>query len=279
MRTSLDVAMAKSPTDPATRRYFRPTVRASSTTPNGCWRAFSCSAEPAGTPDDQTTVALARSLLTLLIPERMGPLGRPDAAAATFTTAGRRQPNTARPAGRQPDRQRHPLQPAGRLVHVTTTAEGPSARLIVENSGPVLDPAEVGQLGRPFRRGGAERTGSDDGAGLGLAIVAAIVDATAEPRTRGADGKEDCGSRSPSLARRSPVRRRRREVLVVEDQRRLADDTRRGPTRPRHGSRRRLRRARSRHQVRPEPLRRRRPRPRPPRHPRRHRLPDDHRAR
>jgi signal transduction histidine kinase len=30
------------------------------------------------------------------------------------------------------------------------------------------------QLGRPFRRGGAERTCSDGGVGLGLSIVAAI---------------------------------------------------------------------------------------------------------
>jgi signal transduction histidine kinase len=47
--------------------------------------------------------------------------------------------------------------------------------LFVESSGPMLDPAEVGQLGRPFRRGGAERTGSDGGVGLGLSIVAAIA--------------------------------------------------------------------------------------------------------
>ena len=64
-------------------------------------------------------------------------------------------------------------QPGG-WVHVTTTAEGPSARLIIENSGPVLDPGEAGQLGGPFRRGGAERTCSDGGVGLGLSIVAAI---------------------------------------------------------------------------------------------------------
>jgi signal transduction histidine kinase len=65
-------------------------------------------------------------------------------------------------------------QPGG-WVHVTTTAEGPSARLIAENSGPVVDPADAGQLGRPFRRGGAERTCSDGGVGLGLSIAAAIA--------------------------------------------------------------------------------------------------------
>jgi signal transduction histidine kinase len=47
--------------------------------------------------------------------------------------------------------------------------------LLVENSGSILDPAEVGPLERPFRRGGAERTCSDGGVGLGLSIVAAIA--------------------------------------------------------------------------------------------------------
>jgi hypothetical protein len=65
-------------------------------------------------------------------------------------------------------------QPGG-WVQVTTTTEGPSARLIVENSGPILEPAEAGQLGRPFWRGGGERTGADGGLGLGLSIVAAIA--------------------------------------------------------------------------------------------------------
>jgi signal transduction histidine kinase len=63
----------------------------------------------------------------------------------------------------------------GGWVHVTTAADGPSSWLIVENSGPVVDPAEIGQLVRPFRRGGAERTCSDGGVGLGLSIVVAIA--------------------------------------------------------------------------------------------------------
>ena len=63
----------------------------------------------------------------------------------------------------------------GGWVRATTTTEGPTASLTVENSGPFLDPAEVDQLGHPFRRGGAERTCSDGGVGLGLSIVAAIA--------------------------------------------------------------------------------------------------------
>ncbi len=61
-------------------------------------------------------------------------------------------------------------------VRVSTASFGHFAQLVVENSGPLLQPDEVGQLMRPFRRAGAERTGSHNGAGLGLAIVSSIVE-------------------------------------------------------------------------------------------------------
>ncbi|WP_328475279.1 ATP-binding protein [Actinoplanes sp. NBC_00393] len=47
--------------------------------------------------------------------------------------------------------------------------------IVVENDGPVLDPGQVATLGRPFRRLGADRTGS--GTGLGLAIASAVASA------------------------------------------------------------------------------------------------------
>jgi signal transduction histidine kinase len=62
----------------------------------------------------------------------------------------------------------------GGWIAVTTMAGSGAARLIVENGGEILDPGQVAGLGQPFRRLGADRTGSDDGAGLGLSIVAAI---------------------------------------------------------------------------------------------------------
>jgi signal transduction histidine kinase len=69
-------------------------------------------------------------------------------------------------------------EPGGWITVATATAaadEGPVARLVVETGGAVLDPGQVEQLGQPFRRLRADRTGSDGGAGLGLSIVAAIV--------------------------------------------------------------------------------------------------------
>jgi signal transduction histidine kinase len=63
----------------------------------------------------------------------------------------------------------------GGWIRVATGADRASARLIVETGGDVLDQQQVAQLAQPFRRLGAERTGSDSGAGLGLSIVAAIA--------------------------------------------------------------------------------------------------------
>jgi signal transduction histidine kinase len=65
-------------------------------------------------------------------------------------------------------------QPGG-FIDVTTERDASAARLTVENGGRLLDPHDVAQLSRPFKRLGAERTGSANGVGLGLSIVAAIV--------------------------------------------------------------------------------------------------------
>jgi len=45
---------------------------------------------------------------------------------------------------------------------------------VVENTGPLLDDADVQQLGQPFRRLAADRT-TTGSVGLGLSIVAAIT--------------------------------------------------------------------------------------------------------
>jgi signal transduction histidine kinase len=62
----------------------------------------------------------------------------------------------------------------GGWIAITTMTSDGAAWLTVENGGEVLDPDQVAGLAQPFRRLGADRTGSDHGAGLGLSMVAAI---------------------------------------------------------------------------------------------------------
>ena len=63
----------------------------------------------------------------------------------------------------------------GGLISVELDPAGETARLVVETGGPVLDQQRVEQLAQPFRRIGAERTGSQHGHGLGLSIVATVA--------------------------------------------------------------------------------------------------------
>ena len=65
----------------------------------------------------------------------------------------------------------------GGWIRIASGAADGRASLVVENGGPVLDQEQVRELAQPFRRIGADRTGSDEGSGLGLSIVAAIAEA------------------------------------------------------------------------------------------------------
>jgi len=64
----------------------------------------------------------------------------------------------------------------GGWIRVTIGAGG-FAWMMVETGGPVLDQRLVARLAQPFRRLAADRTGSGQGAGLGLSIVSAIASA------------------------------------------------------------------------------------------------------
>jgi signal transduction histidine kinase len=67
-------------------------------------------------------------------------------------------------------------QPHG-SIRIALERDAENARLVIDSAGVILDDAAVAQLAQPFRRFGAERTGSQNGHGLGLSIVAAIAQA------------------------------------------------------------------------------------------------------
>ncbi len=61
-------------------------------------------------------------------------------------------------------------------VHVTTSRRGNESVLTVVNTGPVVEPDEIGRLTEPFQRHDRARTNSA-GLGIGLSIVVAIANA------------------------------------------------------------------------------------------------------
>jgi signal transduction histidine kinase len=70
-------------------------------------------------------------------------------------------------------------EPDGLIDIALTAPDRGQARIVVATSGPVLDPGAVAQLAQPFRRLSQDRTGPQDGHGLGLSIVAAVAAAHA----------------------------------------------------------------------------------------------------
>jgi len=65
----------------------------------------------------------------------------------------------------------------GGFVRIVTGVDAHGATLVVENGGEDLTAVGVGELIQPFRRLGADRTGSGEGFGLGLSIVDAVAEA------------------------------------------------------------------------------------------------------
>jgi signal transduction histidine kinase len=69
----------------------------------------------------------------------------------------------------------HHNPPGGSVELTLTLLNGQHARLIIDSSGPLLDDSAVATLAQPFTRLGQDRTGSQNGHGLGLSIVAAVA--------------------------------------------------------------------------------------------------------
>jgi signal transduction histidine kinase len=180
MRTSLDVADAKPGPVPPHIRTLADRLRRELDHVDRLLESFLTLAQTQQGPlADESTVSLAE-LARVALERRADSISeleldveqqqqRPDAwVAGSATLLSRMAENVI-------DNAVGHNQPGG-WVRVSTALEDQRAQLVIENGGPALDPDQVKQLTQPFRRIGAERTGSDKGAGLGLAIVSSIVE-------------------------------------------------------------------------------------------------------
>jgi signal transduction histidine kinase len=177
MRTSLDVAVAKPGPAPPRLGVLEDKLREGLDRADRLLESFLMLARAQhGALSDRATVSLEAVLATAIEAHR------PALAARGIEL--RRALGEARVAGSETllarmvenvieNAVRH-NEPGG-WMRVETATDGAVARVVVESGGPVLGERAVAQLAQPFRRLGADRTGSDDGVGLGLSIVAAIA--------------------------------------------------------------------------------------------------------
>jgi signal transduction histidine kinase len=180
MRASLDVAVAKPEPVPPQTLALAGRLRTELDRVDGLLEAFlSLARAQHGALGDRTAVSLAATVYAALTAHADAVAAKHLTVESAFEDAWTHGSLTmlARLADNLVDNAVVHNQDGG-WVRVATgrTADG-WAELVVESSGPPLDPAQVARLAEPFQRLAADRTGSASGSGLGLSIVAAIVDA------------------------------------------------------------------------------------------------------
>jgi hypothetical protein len=179
MRAAIDVAEAKPDPPPPQTRALAGRLRGQLDQLDLLLDSFLALARVQRDTADHTVVALAD-----LVSDALGP--RDSAVADKHLTVRRDDDPRALIRGNQTlltrlvanlvDNAVRHNQPGG-WIYVTTTADDTSGRagLVVATGGDVIDDEQVRHLVQPFRRFGADRTGSGNGSGLGLSIVDAIA--------------------------------------------------------------------------------------------------------
>jgi signal transduction histidine kinase len=179
MRTSLDVAAAKPGPVPAEVTVLEGKLREGLDQADRLLESLLLLARAQqGARDEQKTISLGRALADLIEARGEAIAGkglRVQQATGDAWVAGN-VTLLSRMAGNVIDNAIGHNEPGG-WIRAETSADGATACLVVENGGPVLDQDSVTELAQPFRRLGADRTGTANGTGLGLSIVEAIAQA------------------------------------------------------------------------------------------------------
>jgi signal transduction histidine kinase len=177
MRTSLDVAVAKPEPIPPQLHALDAKLREGLDQADRLLESFLVLARaPYGAVADRTSVSLTR-IVDAALRKRSDEIAEreidvqtslaPVCVAGSETLLERMVENVIENAVRHNE--------AHGFIQVASEIHANAARLVVESGGPRLDQRSVKRFAQPFRRLGAERTGSDNGVGLGLSIVAAVA--------------------------------------------------------------------------------------------------------
>jgi hypothetical protein len=178
MRTTLDVAIAKPGGVPVQTREVDGELRLDLDRADRLLESFLALARAEnGRVEEQSQVALDPLINAVLSRHAEEILAKrlavethlaPVAVSGSATLLGRMVENVVDNAVRHSG-------PGSSVDLTVTPVDEHRARLVVDTSGPMLDEHSVAQLAQPFKRLTQDRTGSQNGHGLGLSIVAAIV--------------------------------------------------------------------------------------------------------
>jgi signal transduction histidine kinase len=177
MRTFLDVAVAKPEGVPPQTRALDAGLRGALDQADGLLESFLVLARAEHRElGEQGSVALER-LVAAALEDRADQIAANGIDVHTAVEPIRvvgSETLLSRMVGNVLDNAVHHNQARG-SIGVALTLDGENARLTVDSDGPALDDQAVAQLAQPFKRIGQDRTGSANGHGLGLSIVAAIA--------------------------------------------------------------------------------------------------------
>jgi signal transduction histidine kinase len=182
MRTTLDVAIAKPGGAPAQTHELDAELRVDLDHADELLECFLTLARAENGPLDEHNRVALEPLVTVALSaracqiaaERLSVETQLDAVevAGSATLLARMIENVIENAVRH-------NQPGGSIQLRLRRLGDHRARLMIDNSGPMLDQEAVAQLAQPFKRLRQDRTGSQNGHGLGLSIVAAVAAAHA----------------------------------------------------------------------------------------------------
>ncbi|MGZ4286694.1 MAG: sensor histidine kinase [Solirubrobacteraceae bacterium] len=182
MRTTLDVAIAKPAGVPAQTRELDAELRVDLDHADRLLESFLTLARAQHSQlDEQNQVALEQ-LITAALTARADRIAAKRLTVETHLAAVEAAGNTTL-LGRMIENVienavRH-NQPGGSIELTLAPLGEQQAQITIDSSGPMLDQHAVVQLAQPFKRLSEDRTGSQNGHGLGLSIVAAIAAAHA----------------------------------------------------------------------------------------------------
>ncbi len=178
MRTTLDVAIAKPDGVPVATRELDAELRLDLDHADRLLESFLTLARAQdGQLDDRTQVPL-ETLVSAALTARADEISAKRLTVETqlaavevvgsATLLGRMIENAVENAVRH-------NRPGGSIKITLSPIGEQQARVIIDSSGPVLDQVAVAQLAEPFKRLRQDRTGSQNGHGIGLSIVAAVA--------------------------------------------------------------------------------------------------------